>query len=105
MYSHAALALVLALPIVAGAEDALTFHISDFGVNQHWSRDLRVGQDFVAADPAHPDKSFHNRAFPALDARPGAQILIPMPTDAELANRSATEISKEIVSELMRRID
>ena len=99
-----ALALAFGTP-AARAEDGLTFHISDFGVNQYWSDQLEVGQDFVAPDPADPEAKFHNRAFSALDGRRGAQILIPMPADADLASHSMADLSQKMELALVRQID
>lgn len=59
------------------SDEYLIFHITNFGINQLWTEQMKVGNPFLGE---------HNRVFPELNntGRQGSQILLPMPTDEEM---------------------
>ncbi len=74
----------------------LVFHVTDFGINQLWSENLRVGDPF-------PEKQA--RVFRELDGTQGAQILIPMPTDKELDEIPVARLADYFASKLAEQVN
>ena len=76
----------------------ITFHITDFGINQLWTDKIKVGDPFLAE---------HNRLYPELNStgRKGSQILIPMPNDKELKDLSEKELSNKIAIDLTNAVN
>jgi hypothetical protein len=69
----------------------LTFHVTDFGINQPWTERLKVGDPFNGL----------NRVFPELDKYPGSQLVVPMPSDYDLKILSETQLKDRIASQLL----
>lgn len=73
----------------------LVFHITDFGINQPWNHSWKTGDSFSEQ---------HNRVFPELNSRPGAQILIQMPEDSELDRLGEKHWADLIASTLIDKV-
>jgi hypothetical protein len=73
----------------------LIFHITDFGINQGWEEKLQVGDSF---------SKDRNRVFPELNDKSGAQLLVPMPSDHDLASQSQAQLADNIAFKLLDRI-
>jgi hypothetical protein len=71
----------------------LTFHITDFGIEQLWSSDMKVGESF---------RDGHNQVFSKLGK--DSQILIPMPTDDELRNMDELQLRDKIAETLINQV-
>lgn len=73
----------------------LTFHVTDFGINQPWNRIWKTGDSF---------SKDHNRVYPELNNKPGAQILIQMPEDSELDQVGEKHWADLIASTLVEKV-
>ncbi|HQO79007.1 MAG TPA: hypothetical protein PLG17_10915, partial [Thermodesulfobacteriota bacterium] len=101
----AALVVLFPMPVAAAI---INIHISDFGINQYWRPDMRVGDDFYN-DPSRSDRT-HNQVFgdlhkvvrEVLGDRAKSQILIPMPDDSVIS--SGADLESQIYNDLKRTI-
>jgi hypothetical protein len=82
-------------PSASLADGDLLFHITDFGINQHLSSRMKVGDPFSEK---------HNRVFPDLNGTKGAQLLIPMPPDRDLDSMSEAQLADQIAGRLIERV-
>lgn len=109
------LAVFLTLPLLPALSSSvlqsdakrepITIHITDFGINQYWSDQMRVGDSFTNAVFDDPNVDFHHRAYPELDAQRGSQVLIPMPSDDDMRSFTDTELTNRITMDLIKSID
>ncbi len=77
-------------------EQDLVFHVTDFGINQPWDRKWKTGDSFGAQ---------HNRVYPELNGKPGAQILIQMPEDSVLDRVGEKHWADLVASTLVEKVN
>jgi len=73
----------------------LLFHITDYGMNQYWRKNEKIGDPF---------NSEQHSLFPELHDKFGAQILVPMPEDRVLDRLDENQWAQRIASILISKV-